>query len=151
MKSQTLPIKSIRNAEKATSFKYVECRNVYSTNRIDVASSKVAWFVHSTQRSFVAWCTDICSEKWNWLYILTKRYEAKAECWTHRQKMVIETAEMAFLMIITSKIHEFITYFLKLLLSTLSDLLMIPTSQRFVESWKLRKNRWFLLRKTSVE
>ena len=39
-------IKSIRNAEKATSFKYVECRNVYSTNRIDVASSKRTCFAH---------------------------------------------------------------------------------------------------------
>ena len=35
---------------------------------------------------------------------------------------------MTFLMINTSKIHEFIIYFVKLLLSTLADLLMTPTS-----------------------
>ena len=39
-----------------------------------------------------------------------------------------KTAEMTFLMINTSKIHEFIIYFVKLLLSTLADPLMTPTS-----------------------
>ena len=33
----------------------------------------------------------------------------------------------------------------------LSDPLMTPTSLRFVESWKIEKNRWFLLHKTAVE
>ena len=39
-------IKSIRNTEKATSFKYVEYRNVYSTNHNDVATSKRTCFAH---------------------------------------------------------------------------------------------------------
>lgn len=79
----------------------------------------------------VQWC---CIMHWNMgvkraimVHIDEKAWK-KTKCRTHRRVMDRKTAEMTFLMINTSKIHEFITYFVKLLLSTLADLLMTPTS-----------------------